>query len=103
MAVVFQSFFLLVSVLAVQVLGQCVSYGIDYANGGEYNIDSTLNEYFSFTTIFQGTPLTGQMGLQSEKEWFPRAAEVRPRHGFFLTSVTRMYGGGDIPRSRGPR
>ncbi|KAL2110754.1 hypothetical protein VUR80DRAFT_736 [Thermomyces stellatus] len=56
MAVPFRSFFLLLTVLAVKVLGQCVSYGIDYANGGEYNIDSTLNEYFSFTTIFQGTP-----------------------------------------------
>lgn len=82
MAAGFQSFFLLVAVLAVQVLGQCVSFGIDYANGGEYNIDSTLNEYFSFTTVFQGTSRTSQMGFQSGEERSPSETEVGPGHGF---------------------
>lgn len=82
MAPGFQSFFLLVAVLAVQVLGQCVSYGIDYANGGEYNIDSTLNEYFSFTTVFQGTLRTSQMGLQSGEDPSPVKAGMSPGHGF---------------------
>ena len=82
MAAGFQSFLLLVAVLAVRVLGQCVSYGIDYANGGEYNIDSTLNEYFSFTTVFQGTTHVSQIRLQSGKELFPNAVGACPGYGF---------------------
>ncbi|KAK1828183.1 hypothetical protein QBC39DRAFT_360067 [Podospora conica] len=32
----------------------CSSFGVDYANGGSYNIDGGSNQYFSFVTIFQG-------------------------------------------------
>lgn len=81
MAARLQSVFLLVAVLAVQVLGQCVSYGIDYANGGEYNIDSTLNEYFSFTTIFQGTPHTSQMHCNEGSSGSKTGAGLHPGHG----------------------
>ncbi|KAH9885160.1 hypothetical protein F4778DRAFT_513572 [Xylariomycetidae sp. FL2044] len=39
---------------ALRACAACVSYGIDYSNGGSYNIDSSSNEYFKFTTVFQG-------------------------------------------------
>lgn len=55
MAVAIRPFLILLTVLATRALGQCTSYGVDYANGGEYNIDSTSNDYFSFVTIFTGT------------------------------------------------
>ncbi|KAK3394867.1 hypothetical protein B0H63DRAFT_556017 [Podospora didyma] len=32
----------------------CTSYGVDYSNGGAYNIDATSNQYFTFITVFQG-------------------------------------------------
>ncbi|SPO06605.1 uncharacterized protein DNG_09295 [Cephalotrichum gorgonifer] len=55
MATMFRSFFLLFAVLAVRVMGQqCTSYGIDYANGGDYYIDASSNSYFGFVTVFQG-------------------------------------------------
>ncbi|KAK7917328.1 hypothetical protein PG985_010936 [Apiospora marii] len=37
-----------------KVAADCASYGVDFANGGSYNIDGSSNENFSFTTIFQG-------------------------------------------------
>ncbi len=40
--------------LSLGVLGDCVSYGVDYANGGAYYIDGSSNQYFSFITVFQG-------------------------------------------------
>lgn len=32
----------------------CVSYGLDYANSGSYQIDKTSNDDFAFTSMFQG-------------------------------------------------
>lgn len=32
----------------------CMSSGLDYTNGGSYNVDSTSNLKFSFTSVFQG-------------------------------------------------
>lgn len=54
MAVTFRPLLVLLAALAAQVMGQCTSYGIDYANGGQYYIDASLDEYFSFVTVFQG-------------------------------------------------
>lgn len=44
----------LLAFLALRVQADCTSYGVDFANGGSYNIDSTSNQYFTFTTVFQG-------------------------------------------------
>lgn len=40
--------------LAIGFGTACTSYGVDYSNGGAYNIDGSSNQYFSFVTIFQG-------------------------------------------------
>ncbi|KAK0614971.1 hypothetical protein B0T17DRAFT_582703 [Bombardia bombarda] len=32
----------------------CASYGVDYSNGGKYQIDGSSNQYFTFITVFQG-------------------------------------------------
>ncbi|KAL7623435.1 hypothetical protein AAE478_007117 [Parahypoxylon ruwenzoriense] len=32
----------------------CSSYGVDYVNGGSYDIDSSSSDDFTFTTMFQG-------------------------------------------------
>ena len=40
--------------LSSSALADCLSYGVDYANGGAYYIDGSSNQYFSFITIFQG-------------------------------------------------
>jgi len=40
--------------LSSNVLADCSSYGVDYANGGAYYIDGGSNQYFSFITVFQG-------------------------------------------------
>ncbi|KAK7946830.1 uncharacterized protein PG986_011151 [Apiospora aurea] len=45
---------LIVVLLALRVVSDCTSYGVDFANGGSYNIDGSSNENFSFSTIFQG-------------------------------------------------
>ncbi|KAK3332424.1 hypothetical protein B0T19DRAFT_398192 [Cercophora scortea] len=50
----FRSFWVLLAFIALRVHADCTSYGVDYSNGGSYNIDSTSNQYFSFATIFQG-------------------------------------------------
>jgi hypothetical protein len=50
----FRSFFTLLALLSVKVLADCVSYGIDYANGGAYYIDGSSQQYFTFVTVFQG-------------------------------------------------
>ena len=44
---------LTLAALAIRVQA-CTSYGVDYANGGRYNIDSGSNQYFSFVSVFQG-------------------------------------------------
>ncbi len=40
--------------LCLGARADCVSYGVDYSNGGAYYIDGTSNQYFSFVTVFQG-------------------------------------------------
>ncbi|KAK3682164.1 hypothetical protein B0T22DRAFT_386440 [Podospora appendiculata] len=50
----FGYFWVLLAFIAFRVHADCTSYGVDYSNGGSYNIDSTSNQYFSFATIFQG-------------------------------------------------
>jgi hypothetical protein len=50
----FRSLFALLALLSVKVLADCVSYGIDYANGGSYYIDASSSQYFTFITVFQG-------------------------------------------------
>ncbi|KAI0019264.1 hypothetical protein F4780DRAFT_747733 [Xylariomycetidae sp. FL0641] len=40
--------------VVVTALAECTSYGIDYTNGGSYDIDASSDEYFAFTTAFQG-------------------------------------------------
>lgn len=47
---------LLVALVALLggVAADCVSYGIDYANGGSYQIDKASNDDFAFTSMFQG-------------------------------------------------
>lgn len=43
------------ALVATRVSAQsCSSYGVDYANGGRYNIDGGSNQYFTFVTVFQG-------------------------------------------------
>ncbi|KAI1207352.1 uncharacterized protein F4807DRAFT_435485 [Annulohypoxylon truncatum] len=49
-----RSLWLVVGLFALKVLAQCSSYGVDYVNGGSYDIDSSSNKNFTFTTIFQG-------------------------------------------------
>ncbi|KAK3316662.1 hypothetical protein B0H66DRAFT_604940 [Apodospora peruviana] len=44
----------LLALFALRVRADCTSYGVDYSNGGTYNIDGTSNQYFSFVTVFQG-------------------------------------------------
>ncbi|PKS05756.1 hypothetical protein jhhlp_007585 [Lomentospora prolificans] len=54
MAATLRSFATLFALLAVRVMADCVSYGIDYANGGQYYIDASSIQYFSFVSVFQG-------------------------------------------------
>ena len=111
MAVAFRSLVVLFAVLAVRVMGQqCVSYGIDFANGGSYNIDSTSNNYFSFVTVFQGTfdnrrLLAGHLGktrrFQAGEDIVGVIhAGVAPLSNTF---ASRMCGGRDLPRAGGPK
>lgn len=65
MATSLRSFVVLFALLAVRVMADCVSYGIDYANGGQYYIDAGSNQYFSFVSVFQGMrPLCALPGIQ---------------------------------------
>ncbi|KAI0387039.1 hypothetical protein F5Y04DRAFT_75651 [Hypomontagnella monticulosa] len=45
---------LVTGLFALRALAACSSYGVDYVNGGSYEIDSSSNDNFTFTTIFQG-------------------------------------------------
>ncbi|CAI4212267.1 unnamed protein product [Parascedosporium putredinis] len=54
MAATLRSFAVLFALMAVRVMADCVSYGIDYANGGQYYIDASSVQYFSFVSVFQG-------------------------------------------------
>lgn len=54
-ATILHHLWLIVALLALRAVADCASYGVDFANGGSYNIDGSSNEYFSFTTIFQGS------------------------------------------------
>ncbi|KAI0206733.1 hypothetical protein F4808DRAFT_4871 [Astrocystis sublimbata] len=46
--------FLLAGYLALRASAACTVFGVDYSNGGSYNIDTTSDESFVFTSIFQG-------------------------------------------------
>lgn len=54
MAFSLPSFLLVTGIFALRALAACSSYGVDYVNGGSYEIDATSNDNFTFTTIFQG-------------------------------------------------
>ncbi|KAI0842463.1 hypothetical protein F5Y06DRAFT_128052 [Hypoxylon sp. FL0890] len=54
MAFTIRSLWFIIGLFALRTLAQCSSYGVDYVNGGSYDIDSTSNDNFTFTTIFQG-------------------------------------------------
>ncbi|KAI1121510.1 hypothetical protein F5Y10DRAFT_288422 [Nemania abortiva] len=47
-------FCLLAGYLALRASAACTVYGVDYSNGGSYNIDTSSDSLFSFTSIFQG-------------------------------------------------
>ncbi|KAK1750798.1 hypothetical protein QBC47DRAFT_86886 [Echria macrotheca] len=50
----FRWLWVLLALFALRASADCTSYGVDYSNGGKYNIDSSSNQYFSFITVFQG-------------------------------------------------
>ncbi|KAI1462861.1 hypothetical protein F4805DRAFT_472071 [Annulohypoxylon moriforme] len=54
MAFHIHSLWLFIGLFALRALAQCSSFGVDYVNGGSYDIDSSSNNNFTFTTIFQG-------------------------------------------------
>ncbi|KAI2605920.1 uncharacterized protein GGS25DRAFT_533110 [Hypoxylon fragiforme] len=43
-----------IGLFALGAVAQCSSYGVDYVNGGSYDIDTSSHENFTFSTIFQG-------------------------------------------------
>ncbi|KAI0873238.1 hypothetical protein GGS24DRAFT_404933 [Hypoxylon argillaceum] len=40
--------------LILRASAACSAYGVDYSNGGFYNIDTSSDSLFSFTSVFQG-------------------------------------------------
>ncbi|KAI1441706.1 hypothetical protein F5Y02DRAFT_430826 [Annulohypoxylon stygium] len=54
MAFATANIWLIIGLFTLRVLAQCSSFGVDYVNGGSYDIDSSSNNNFTFTTIFQG-------------------------------------------------
>ncbi|KAI0528232.1 hypothetical protein F5B22DRAFT_27530 [Xylaria bambusicola] len=46
-------FCLVTGYLALRASAACAVYGVDYSNGGSYNIDPSSDASFTFTTIFQ--------------------------------------------------
>ncbi|KAI8962679.1 hypothetical protein F5Y11DRAFT_347197 [Daldinia sp. FL1419] len=54
MASTTSSFWLIISFFTLKAFAACASYGVDYVNGGSYDIDASSNDNFTFTTIFQG-------------------------------------------------
>ncbi|KAI1372908.1 hypothetical protein F4677DRAFT_238224 [Hypoxylon crocopeplum] len=54
MAFSIPSFWLIIGIFTLKALAACSSYGVDYVNGGSYDIDASSNDNFTFTTIFQG-------------------------------------------------
>lgn len=51
----------LLILFVVRCLGNCMSYGVDYTNGGSFFLDNESLEVFSFTTAFYGRQF-GKMG-----------------------------------------
>jgi len=47
-------FSLLAGYLALRASAACTAYGVDYSNGGSYNIDTASDELFHFSSVFQG-------------------------------------------------
>lgn len=52
------SLWLVIGLFTLRALAACSSYGVDYVNGGSYDIDASSSDNFTFTTIFQGTAMT---------------------------------------------
>ncbi|KAI1773579.1 hypothetical protein F4818DRAFT_116471 [Hypoxylon cercidicola] len=48
------SLWLVIGLFTFRALAACSSYGVDYVNGGSYDIDASSSNNFTFTTIFQG-------------------------------------------------
>jgi hypothetical protein len=46
--------FLLGGYFALRASAACAAFGVDYSNGGSYNIDTYSDNYFNFTSVFQG-------------------------------------------------
>ncbi|KAI1467795.1 uncharacterized protein F4812DRAFT_427609 [Daldinia caldariorum] len=44
----------LIGLFTLRASAACSSYGVDYVNGGTYDIDPSSNDDFTFTTTFQG-------------------------------------------------
>ncbi|KAJ8130781.1 hypothetical protein O1611_g2845 [Lasiodiplodia mahajangana] len=47
-------FCLLAGYLALRASAACNVYGVDFSNGGSYNIDTSSDSLFTFTSVFQG-------------------------------------------------
>ncbi|KAK7973077.1 hypothetical protein PG996_007306 [Apiospora saccharicola] len=95
-ATILHRLWLIAALLAVRVVADCASYGVDFANGGSYNIDGSSNENFSFTTIFQGCAeesITPVLRDSDENSYVCSAINTMPEG----TSVTSTCG---IPYSQ---
>ncbi|KAI0390885.1 hypothetical protein F5Y17DRAFT_471285 [Xylariaceae sp. FL0594] len=40
--------------IALRATATCTVFGVDYSNGGSYNIDTSSDDLFHFTSVFQG-------------------------------------------------
>ncbi len=77
--------------LCLGVQADCVSYGVDYSNGGAYYIDGSSNQYFSFITVFQGRPQPALLSLlQGTAAHSAASAQAAPRRASAPSSRTRM-------------
>lgn len=66
-------------------LAQCTSYGTDYTNNGNYNIDKSSNEYFSFSSIFSGTLVC----YSGSRSWLIVMQGANPRSSTLCLSAQR--------------
>ena len=69
------------------VRADCKSYGVDFSNGGSYQIDGSSNQYFSFISVFQGKRTSPRSSLRDQERQTdkcrrrlqPREHQPRPR------------------------
>lgn len=59
----------------------CRSTGIDYVNGGTYNIDVTSDEFFFFTSAFKGMSVLRRLGAEGSLRFRLRECHHLPVHG----------------------